>query len=60
MGVTHGEGSNSFKKYTVQEGDTLYKIAQQYGMTVHELQNANSGLIKDPDNIVVGWVLNIP
>jgi LysM domain len=44
--------------YTVQEGDTLAAIAQQFGTSVEALQQANG--IDDPDEIIVGQVLVIP
>jgi LysM repeat protein len=50
--VTAGE------TYTVQRGDTLFKIAQRLGTTVAALQEANH--ISDPNRISVGQVLIIP
>lgn len=47
-------------KYTVKKGDTLYKIASKYSTTVSEIQKANPSIIKNPNLINVGWVLNIP
>lgn len=44
--------------YTVQQGDTLAAIAQQFGTTVEALQTANG--IEDPNEIVIGQVLVIP
>jgi len=44
--------------YTVQPGDTLGKIAAQFGVTVADLANANN--IKNWDIIEVGTVLVIP
>lgn len=41
--------------YTVQVGDTLYKIAQQHGTTVQAIVNANN--ITDPSQLRVGQVL---
>lgn len=43
--------------YTVQQGDTLGSIAQQFGTTVAALQAANG--IEDPNEIFVGQVLLI-
>jgi nucleoid-associated protein YgaU len=51
------------KTYTVKAGDTLSKIAKQhYGNSNSYLKifEANKGLLKDPDKIQVGQVLNIP
>jgi LysM repeat protein len=43
--------------YTVQKGETLFSIAQQFGLTVDDLRKANSNL---GSTISVGQVLNIP
>ena len=51
------------RTYTVRAGDTLSKIAkQQYGdaNSYMKIFEANKGLLKDPDKIQVGQVLNIP
>ncbi len=47
----------SQQTYTVQQGDTLGSIAQQFGTTVAALQTANG--IEDPNEIFVGQVLLI-
>lgn len=44
--------------YVVQPGDTLYKIAVQYGVTMQEIANANG--IWNYDHIEVGQTLIIP
>lgn len=44
--------------HTVQSGETLYSIAQQYGFTVDALAAANG--IVNPNQIFVGQVLVIP
>lgn len=45
------------QSYTVQVGDTLYKIAQQHGTTVQAIANANN--ITDPSQLRVGQVLTV-
>lgn len=45
--------------YVVQPGDTLYKIAQKYDITVKSLIAANSQ-IEDPNQIFVGQKICIP
>src|SRR5512135_3343835 len=50
--------SGSSTIYIVQAGDTLYSIAQRYGIDVNTLAAAN-GLI-NPDQIYVGQSLTIP
>ena len=43
--------------YTVQSGDTLYEIANRFGVTVSELKSRNN---LTSDVILVGQVLSIP
>jgi LysM repeat protein len=44
--------------YTVKEGDNLSDIADQLGVSMQALQEANG--IKDPDSIFAGQVLTVP
>ena len=53
-------GSGSYVTYTVQKGNTLSMIAKKHGCTVVEIMAANSGLIKNPNRIYVGWQFKIP
>ncbi|MBQ7954294.1 MAG: 5'-nucleotidase C-terminal domain-containing protein [Lachnospiraceae bacterium] len=46
--------------YTVQKGDTLWGLSRKYGCTVEDIVSCNSGLIKNPRLILVGWELTIP
>ena len=48
----------SVLKYTVQPGDSLRTIAEQFGVTVGGLLAANQ--LADPDSLAVGQVLIIP
>jgi LysM repeat protein len=45
-------------EYIVQKGDSLTRIAQQFGVTVAQLVAANS--IQNPDHIEEGQRLTIP
>lgn len=46
-------------KYTVKKDDTLYKIASKHNTTVDAIVKINP-IIKNPNLINVGWVLEIP
>ncbi|MDB5557818.1 MAG: peptidoglycan-binding protein LysM [Enterovirga sp.] len=51
--------------YTVQKGDTLWKIAEAHygkgqGAKYTEIVKANTPPVKNPDLIQPGWVLRIP
>jgi nucleoid-associated protein YgaU len=53
------------KMYTVQKGDTLWKIAEMHygkgqGAKYPEIVKANTPPVRDPDLIQPGWVLRIP
>lgn len=58
-GADEGDGEDEGGTYTVQPGDTLYRIAQQYETTVEALVEANPA-ITDPAVIRAGQVLTIP
>ncbi len=47
-----------FEQYTVQPGDSLTGIAEEYGTTIEEILAFND--LEDPDALTVGMVLNIP
>ncbi|MGX0462759.1 LysM repeat protein, partial [Staphylococcus hominis] len=48
----------AFMSYTVQSGDNLTNIANEFGISIQSIQNYNS--ISNPDNIRVGDILKIP
>lgn len=56
-GATSGDTSSKGQSYTVKSGDSLTKIAGEFGVTVKALRSFN-GL--KTDKIVVGQKLNIP
>lgn len=45
--------------YTVEQGDTLLSIAQQYGVTVEDIVEANPD-IENPDLLQIGQEIRIP
>lgn len=45
--------------YSVQQGDTLLSIAQQYGTTVEAIVEANPD-IENPDVLQIGQEIRIP
>lgn len=57
------EAAAAAKTYTVEAGDTLWKIARQFygdGSQYLKIFEANKGLLKDPDHIFPGQELVIP
>ena len=52
-----GTNPNNMFMYTVQKGDTLYKIAQKYNTTYQEIIKLNN--LTSP-NLFIGQVLRIP
>lgn len=46
-------------RYVVQRGDTLSAIARRFGVTLAALIAANP-LIRDPNIIFIGQIINIP
>jgi len=57
-GSEETETTDQDKTYVVQEGDTLFKIALRFGVTLDALLSANN--ITDPDKVFPGQVLKIP
>jgi LysM repeat protein len=58
-----GEPADESDTYTVQTGDTLWKIAQQVyedGSKYMKIFEANTDLLKDPDHIYPGQELKVP
>ncbi|MFC1720291.1 LysM peptidoglycan-binding domain-containing protein [Pseudomonadota bacterium] len=60
---TPAETGDGPRSYTVQSGDTLWKIAQEMygkGSEYMKIYEANTDLLKNPDNILPGQKLVIP
>lgn len=55
---------SNYKIYVVQDGESLSKIAKNYGVSMQEIISANRetfpSLVNNPDNIETGWKLKIP
>lgn len=54
------KSTTSYMIYTVQAGDTLWKIARKYNCSITGIVAANSDQIKNPNRIHAGWQLKIP
>ena len=54
------EQTSAMQEYTVKKGDSLSKIASQYGIKWKDIFEANKDIIKNPDLIQPGWKLKIP
>lgn len=52
MSMNQGPGA---MQYTIQPGDTLWDLANEYQTTVEDILDANPGI--DPDNLQVGQVI---
>ncbi len=46
-------------QHRVVKGDTLWDLAAKHGTSVEAIMAKNKGLIKNPDHIEIGWVINI-
>ena len=46
--------------YVIKEGDTLSKVAREFGLTLDQLLAANTETIADPDRIAIGDEIIIP
>lgn len=53
-----GTCPQGYTQYTVKSGDTLYKLAQQYGVSLDSLLTANPGV--DPRSLQIGQKLCVP
>ena len=54
------KNATSYMTYTVQTGDTLWKIARKYNCSITGIMAVNSDRIKNPNRIHAGWQLKIP
>ncbi|MDO8483550.1 MAG: LysM domain-containing protein [Candidatus Limnocylindrales bacterium] len=46
--------------YVIKSGDTLFGVAESFGLTLDELLEANKDTITDPDKIAIGDQIIIP
>jgi len=56
---TSNEKKEEFKSYTVQKGETLTSIANNYGLTIDELKQLND-IAPETEHIVEGVRLKVP
>jgi nucleoid-associated protein YgaU len=54
------EAADFDEMYEVKEGDSLSKIAKQYGTTWQEIHAMNKDVVKNPDKIFPGQKIKIP
>jgi nucleoid-associated protein YgaU len=57
------DAESDAQTYTVQSGDTLWRISEKIygnGSSYMKIFEANTGLLKDPDQILPGQELKIP
>ncbi len=60
-GSATAQSAQSYETYTVQQGDTLAKIAARYCTTWQEIYQINYGVIgDDPSQLEKGMVLTVP
>jgi murein DD-endopeptidase MepM/ murein hydrolase activator NlpD len=57
MSMNYGYSPNTIQ-YTIQSGDSLWDLADEYNTTAEAIAAANPGI--DPNNLNVGQVLSIP
>jgi hypothetical protein len=50
--------NSNLYQYIIQPGDTIWNLANEYGLTVDDILAANPEV--DPDNLMVGQVILIP
>ena len=55
--INNNDNNNNNNSYTIQNGDTLYSIAQRYGVSVNDLIDYNN---LSTTVLIPGSVLNIP
>lgn len=61
VAATNPPPAGSTQTYTVQQGDNLFRIALNFGITVDELIAANPGKLVNQNSLIYpGDVLNIP
>ena len=58
--TTTADSSESIEKYSVQNGDTGYAIAQKFDITMEELASANGFTLDELGNLQIGQELLIP
>ena len=57
--LLHAQSRPQAVYYTIQRGDTLSGIARRYGTSVSAIQKLNASLIKNVNQIQVGWKIRV-
>jgi LysM repeat protein len=55
-----GQSAGVCSQHLIQEAQTLFQIALQYGVSVDSIVNANPGVITNPNIITMATTINIP
>ncbi len=55
-----GQAVGTCSQHLIQESQTLFQIALQYGVSVDSIVNANPGVITNPNFITMATTINIP
>lgn len=58
--ILNVEATNFDEVYEIRKGDTLGKIAKQYGTSWQKIHEMNKDVIKNPDLIFPGQKIKIP
>jgi len=58
--VLDNSEAQQFHYYTIEQGDTLFKIAKKYNSNLSAIINANTNTIPNPNYLKIGQQLKVP